>query len=215
MSSEFLVRIPLERVAVLIGPQGSVKQHIEELTDCKLNIDSNTGDVIILADELSELSDPVNLWKARDIVKAIGRGFNPNKAYKIIEADQVFQLISLRDEIGDSPNTQKLVRARVIGKKGRTRNFIEQATKTFISVYGNTIGIIGEFKMVDITRTAILRLIRGSKHGSVYSFIEQQVRDLTDDSTRMWAEGTETDLANITDLDELERIVFEEEKGDE
>ncbi|MHA1345654.1 MAG: KH domain-containing protein, partial [Candidatus Heimdallarchaeaceae archaeon] len=39
MSSEFLVRIPVERIAVLIGPKGSTKKRIEELTHSKLMID--------------------------------------------------------------------------------------------------------------------------------------------------------------------------------
>ena len=81
MSSEFLIRLPLERVAVLIGPKGSTKKKIENLTDCKLLIDSQSGDVILVAEE--ELEDPISLWKARDMIKAIGRGFSPPKAYQI------------------------------------------------------------------------------------------------------------------------------------
>jgi len=211
MTSEFLVRLPIERIAVLIGPNGTTRKRIEELTGCKLKIDSNSGDVIIIADE--DLEDPINLWKARDMVKAIGRGFSPTKAYQIIEPN-IFEMISLREEVGNSPNALRNVRARIIGRKGSTRNFIEHATKTHVSVYHNTVSIIGELKKVEIARSAILKLIRGAKHGSVYSYIENEMRAIKDGVMNLWASGSEGDVTSITDLDELERIIFDSKEED-
>ncbi|MHA1865475.1 MAG: KH domain-containing protein [Candidatus Heimdallarchaeaceae archaeon] len=210
MSGEFLVRLPLERIAVLIGPKGSTKKHIEDLTGCILKIDSNNGDVVILAEE--EIDDPINLWKARDIVKAIGRGFSPQRAYTIMQPNYIFEIISLREIVGTSPNALRNVRSRVIGRKGSTRNFIEQATRTYISVYHNTVGIIGELRYVEIARTAVIRLIHGAKHSTVYNFIERQMRELSEKKAAIWSSQSMGDYAQITDLDELERIIFEEEK---
>ena len=119
MPSEFLVRIPVERIAVLIGPKGSTKKKIEDLTDTKLIIDSNSGDVIIIIEE-EELEDPISLWKARDMVKAIGRGFSPQKAYEINKPSYGFDLLQLRDFVGTSTNALREVKSRLIGKNGRT-----------------------------------------------------------------------------------------------
>ncbi|MHA1201165.1 MAG: KH domain-containing protein [Candidatus Heimdallarchaeaceae archaeon] len=214
MSSEFLVRIPLERIAVLIGPKGSTKKRIEELTESKLMIDSKTGDVIIIIEEDSE--DPVSMWRARDMVKAIGRGFSPQKAFQIKDSSWGFDIIQLRDLVGTSPNTLREVRSRVIGKNGRTRNIIEQITGAHVSVFGNTIGIISEFSKLKILRDGLTRLINGSKHSTVYKYLEEKMRNLKSDQDKLWlAHGDEEAIASMTDLDELERIVFEEEAEDE
>ncbi len=214
MSSEFLVRIPLERIAVLIGPKGSTKKRIEELTESKLMIDSKTGDVIITIEEDSE--DPVNMWRARDMVKAVGRGFSPQKAFQIKDSSWGFDIIQLRDLVGTSPNTLREVRSRVIGKNGRTRNIIEQITGAHVSVFGNTIGIISEFSKLKILRDGLTRLINGSKHSTVYKYLEEKMRDLKSDQDKLWiAHGDEEAVASMTDLDEVERIVFEEEAEDE
>ena len=210
MSSDFLVRIQLERVAVLIGPKGSTKKKVEELTESQLMVDSKTGDVIITIEEDSE--DPVNMWRARDMVKAIGRGFNPQKAYQIKDSSWGFDLIQLRDFVGTSPSSQRQVRSRVIGKNGRTRNIIEQITGAYVSVFGNTIGIICEFSKMKILKDGLVRLINGAKHSTVYKYLEEQMRELKGDQDKLWlTHGDEEEVATIHDLDELERIVFEEE----
>lgn len=214
MSSEFLVRIPLERIAVLIGPKGSTKKRIEELTESKLMIDSKTGDVIITIEEDSE--DPVNMWRSRDMVKAIGRGFSPQKVYRIKDSNWGFDLIQIRDFVGTSPNSLREVRSRVIGKNGRTRNIIEQITGAHVSVFGNTIGIISEFSKLKILKDGLIKLINGSKHSTVYKYLEEKIRDLKSDQDKLWlAHGNEEEVASVHDLDELERIVFEEEAEEE
>ena len=214
MASEFLVRIPVERIAVLIGPKGSTKNKIEDLTDTKLIIDSNSGDVIIIIDE-EELEDPISLWKARDMVKAIGRGFSPQKAYDINKPSYGFDLLQLRDFVGTSTNALREVKSRLIGKNGRTRNIIEQTASSYISIFGNTVGIISEQRILKIVREGIIKLINGSKQSTVYKFLEERIRELKSDQDRLWVghEGEEEeDLVDITDLDELERLIFEDEE---
>lgn len=212
MSSEFLVRIPLERVAVLIGPKGSTKKRIEELTDTKLIIDSQSGDVIIIVEE-EEVEDPISLWKSRDMVKAIGRGFSPQKALQINNPGFGFELLQLRDFVGTSPNALREVRSRLIGKGGRTRNIIEQTAFCYISVFGNTVGIIAEQRLMQVIREGIISLINGSKQSTVYKYLEDKMRDLKSDKDKLWVTSEkEEDLADITDLDELERLIFEEEE---
>ncbi len=212
MSSEFLVRIPVERIAVLIGPKGSTKKKIEEYTQTRLIIDSHSGDVIIVIDE-EELEDPISLWKARDMVKAIGRGFSPQKAYQINNPSYGFDLLQLRDFVGTSTNALREVRSRLIGKNGRTRNIIEQTSGSFISVFGNTVGIISEQRTLKIVREGIVKLITGSKHSTVYKFLEERIRELKSDQDRLWVgeQEEEEDLVDITDLDELERLIFDDE----
>ncbi|MEM2309794.1 MAG: KH domain-containing protein, partial [Candidatus Bathyarchaeia archaeon] len=45
--TQLFVKIPRERIGVLIGTNGSVKDYIQEKLPVKLDIDSETGDVTI------------------------------------------------------------------------------------------------------------------------------------------------------------------------
>ena len=65
------LKIPKERVAVVIGKGGDVKKTIESSTKTDIEIESSTGDVFIYG------SDALGMFTAREVVKAIGRGFNP------------------------------------------------------------------------------------------------------------------------------------------
>lgn len=210
MTDEYVIKVPADRIAVLIGPKGSTRKKIEELTECKLDIDSETGEVTITIDT-ENLEDPLNAWRAKDIVKAIARGFNPQKAFELTKSNYSFELIRLRDFGIHTPNAMKEVRSRVIGKNGRARQTIEDITGTYISVYGNTIGIIGDYRGVEVAREGIIKLINGSSHGRVYKFLENKMREVKQDQMKLWiSHGDEEELSRITDLDELERLVFSE-----
>src|SRR3970040_2371777 len=88
------VKIPKERVGVLIGPDGRVKENIEEKLKVKLEIDGEEGDVTIILDEKSP--DPSLFFRAKDVVTAIGRGFSPEHAFRLIrDEDAVFDVIDL------------------------------------------------------------------------------------------------------------------------
>jgi len=68
------IKIPEERIGVLVGPGGSIKHLIEEKTKTTLEIDSETGTVSIASAE-----DPLQGLRVMDLVKAIGRGFSPER----------------------------------------------------------------------------------------------------------------------------------------
>src|SRR3989344_1362313 len=63
------IRIPLERVAILVGKKGSVKRQIEKTTNTKLLIDSRDGTVSISGKE------SLDVYDSRQMIKAIARGF--------------------------------------------------------------------------------------------------------------------------------------------
>ena len=60
------VKIPQERVAVLVGTKGSMRRKIEKISSTKLIVDSANGDVKI------EGEDSLKVFTTRDVVKAIG-----------------------------------------------------------------------------------------------------------------------------------------------
>ena len=166
------LKIPKERIAVLIGKKGEVKRKLSRLTKTKLKVDSKEGDVII------ESEDSLAAYNTRRIIKAIGRGFNPEVALTLLNENNLFVLIDIQDYCGRSKTNLKRLKARLIGTKGKARNLIENLTKTEVCVHGKTVGIIGERKNVLIAENAIRNLLQGSKHGNVYNFINKQKEKL-------------------------------------
>ncbi|WP_457753975.1 KH domain-containing protein [Thermococcus sp.] len=174
---EEFVRIPKERIGVLIGKKGSTKKKIEEITKTKIEVDSETGEVFISSTEKTD--DPLAVWKARDVVMAIGRGFSPERAFRLFNEGEVLEIVNLSDIIiGNEKNALPRIRGRIIGRKGRTREIIEEMSGADISVYGKTVAIIGNPIQVEIAKTAIEKLAKGSPHGTVYKYLERRKKDL-------------------------------------
>jgi ribosomal RNA assembly protein len=171
MEFGYELKIPKDRVAVLIGQKGETKKHIETITKTKLNIDSKEGDVSIKG------SDALGMYSAKEIVTAIGRGFNPEIAQLLVKQDYSFEILNLND-FSKTKNDMKRLKGRVIGEKGKSRSTIEDLTGAYISVYGKTIAIIGEISAVSLARRAIESLLSGSQHASVYKWLEKQRRDM-------------------------------------
>ena len=120
---DMFVRIPKERVGILIGPEGKVKQYVEEKLDVRIDVD-NEGSVTIVLSE--KATDPSLLLKAKDVVTAIGRGFSPEVSYRLIRnEDEIFDLVDLRLVFGRSESDIKRVKGRIIGADGKTRKQIE------------------------------------------------------------------------------------------
>ena len=93
------LKIPKERVAVLIGKDGEVKKSIETETKTKIKIDSKEGDIFVYG------NDALGLYTCREVVQSIGRGFNPEIAKLLLKQDYVFELIHLTEFTGKSKNT--------------------------------------------------------------------------------------------------------------
>ena len=152
------LKVPKNRVAVIIGKEGTVKRDLEESTKTKLTIDSKEGDVFVSGE------DALGLYTAREIIKAIGRGFNPEIAKLLLKQDYVFEVVDLREFVGKSKEAMLRLKGRVIGREGKSRKLIEELTETNISVFGKTIGIIGSPDTAANARQAVESLLKGSTH---------------------------------------------------
>tara|TARA_Y100000310_G_C20699055_1_gene827991 strand:+ start:2845 stop:3390 length:546 start_codon:yes stop_codon:yes gene_type:complete len=166
------LKIPKSRIAIIIGKEGNIKKDLEEATKTELKIDSKEGDVFIKGD------DALGLYIAREIIRAIARGFNPELAKLLLKQDYIFETIQLPDYAGKSKDTLIRLKGRVIGKEGKSRMIIEQLTETNISVFGKTVSIIGNSENVTSARRAIETLLRGATHSSVYTWLEKKRKQL-------------------------------------
>ena len=183
MSINKIIRIPKERIAVLIGKNGKIKKQIEKKTNTKLRINSNEGTVEIIAPD--EPENAVFIWKAADVVKAIGRGFSPERAFKLFDDDTYFEVIDL-EQFFNTKKQIKRIKGRIIGIDGKSRKMIENMTDTYISVYGNTVSIIGEYLPYKIARNAIMKLIQGANHSTVYRYLQKNQKRLQKEKYSLW-----------------------------
>ncbi|MEM2916922.1 MAG: KH domain-containing protein [Candidatus Bathyarchaeia archaeon] len=179
------VKVPMERIGVLVGPNGKTKEILEKRLQVELQIDSESGDVAIMLAPNAE--DPSKLFRAKEVVLAIGRGFSPEKAFRLIEdEDSVFQIIDLREIFGRSESDIRRLKGRIIGKEGKTRKIIEELTEASLSIYGHTVGIIGSAEQVEIAKEAIEMLIEGRQHATVYKFLHAKRRELKKKKMEIW-----------------------------
>jgi len=184
------VRIPKERVGVLVGPDGNVKQKIEEKFTVTLEVECESGGVTIVLSEIA--SAPSLLFKAKDTVTAIGRGFSPEQAFRLLRnEDDIFDFIDLRAVFGRSESDIKRVKGRIIGANGKTRKLIEELTEASVVVYGHTIGFIGTFEQVDVARNAVQMLIDGSQHHTVYKYLQRKRSDFKKQKLELWEKPPE------------------------
>lgn len=163
------VKIPMKRVGVLIGEKGETKKKLEEMTGVEITVDSEKGEVTI-NEEHAE--DPSNALRVKDVVKAIGRGFSEKRAFRLLEDDIFLKLFDIRDYVGKNPKRVRQVRARLIGTGGKTRRLVEELTGVDVSIYGNTVGLVGDIVQLGIAERAVEMLLEGSKHAAVYRFME-------------------------------------------
>jgi ribosomal RNA assembly protein len=166
-------KLPLDRIGVLIGREGSVKKEIEEKTKTLITVDTQTGSVII--EPASPSTTALELIKAQNIVRAIGYGFSPERAFRLLEDDQVLEVLDVRQYVGDKPNHVKRVLGRIIGEEGKARRILEEYTGTYISIYDHYVAIIGEYETANIAKKAIEMLIQGRMHATVYKYIDREM----------------------------------------
>lgn len=170
------LKIPQNRIGVLIGNKGDVKKSIEKATETILDIDSEDGTVYITPQE--NMSDPLGVWNANHIVKAVARGFNPEVALKLVDDDIYLEVIKLPLYIGKSKNALSRYKGRIIGQNGKTREIIMDMAEVQMAIYGKTVSLIGEMDNLMIAKEAIEMILKGSRHKSVYSFLERKKDEL-------------------------------------
>ena len=196
MSFEQVVRIPVERVGGVIGKEGVTKWSLEGEMGVTLSVDSREGLVTVKSG--SQKTDPIS---ATRVIEAIGRGFSPQKAKRLLDEGTALEVIDLRD-YGRSSNSLERKRGRVKGHRGKSRRVIEQLTGCHLSVYGRTVAIIGEAGEVQLASDAVKSLATGSQHKTVYNTLQKARTKRKMEKMFLW-EGTspETIEEKISKLD--------------
>lgn len=166
---EIEVEVPEDRLAVMIGKDGSTKRKIEELSGCKLFIKESAVKI--------SCEDPVKFLRVKDVVNAISKGFNPEIAMMLLKNEElILEVIDLTDFVSDK-DLQR-VKGRIIGKDGKMRRQIEDTLNVQVSIYDKYVSIIGDFEGASIAREAVDMLVEGAQHSTVMKFIERKKREM-------------------------------------
>ena len=168
--------IPRERVGVLVGHTGDTKSTIETKLFVDLKIDSPSGTVEIGVKP--DAPDPSGALQAKDVVVAIGRGFSPERAFRLFNEETTLDIIDLHDFFGKNEAEIRRIDGRIIGREGKSRRILEELTGASISVSGHTVSIIGNYDAIAMAKDALEKLIKGRQHGTVYKFLKRRRQEL-------------------------------------
>jgi ribosomal RNA assembly protein len=141
------------------------KAELEKKLSIKIEI---TGKKVTISGE------GINEYEASIVLDAINLGFSAKKALFLLDPEIQFRTLNIKEFT--NRKILRDVRARVIGREGKTKRTIEELTDSTIIVKDNTIGIIGYANTIENTLTALRNLIRGSKEANVYRFLEEMNR---------------------------------------
>ena len=186
MEQKTYIRIPRDRVGVLIGPHGGNKKRIEAAFQVNLTIDSETGNIEITPQP--DQKDVSVLFTVRNISQAIGRGFSPKRAMTLLNEDQDILIMDLEEYVGTSKNALNRVKGRIIGRGGKSRALLEELTECLISVYGSTIAMIGSYEMLPVAKEAVEMIIEGAFHKTVWNHLYAYRRKMKKEKGELWYE---------------------------
>ena len=165
------IRIPQDRVGTIICTKGETKKMLQNISGIKIEVDTE-GEVLIHDD--AETADPLMALKIIDVIKAIGRGFAPDRATRLFDDDEYLEVVDLKEFVGGRNNQLSRIRGRIIGKDGKTRQIIEDLTGVYVTIYGNTVALIGNSVSLPVAKHAVELLLNGSEHATVYHYLESQ-----------------------------------------
>jgi len=135
--------------------------------------------ITIKMGEISVEGNPEDEYIAEKVIDAITLGFPVPVALLIKEEDFLFEILDIKDYT--HRKDLETIRARIIGKGGKTLKTLNTLTECYFELKGNSVGIIGSPELIKNGQDAVIFLIQGSKQANVYSFLEKhQVKPVVD-----------------------------------
>lgn len=129
--------------------------------------------------EVSIKGKAENEYIAEKVIEALEFGFPFSAAMLIKEHDFIFETINIKDHT--KRKDLERIRARIIGKGGKTLQTLHTLTDCYFEIKDNRVGIIGPPEYIRNAQEAVISIIKGAKQSNVYSFLEKrQVKPVID-----------------------------------
>ena len=118
-------------------------------------------------------------YYAEKVIDALNFGFSFTTSMLIKKENHIFEILNIKDYT--KRKDLERIRARIIGKGGKTLKALQGLTKCYFELKDNNVGIIGYSEYIKHAQEAVIAIIRGAKQSNVYSFLEKnQVKHVVD-----------------------------------
>lgn len=121
--------------------------------------------------EVSIKGLPEDEYYAEKVIEALNLGFSFDVAILIKDEDFNFEILNIKDYT--RRKDLDVIRARIIGKKGKTLKVLHDLTGCFLMMNENKIGVIGHSENIKNAEESIRSIVKGSKQSNVYSHLEK------------------------------------------
>lgn len=164
---EEIIKATQKRIPIIIGHNGITKRNIEKATHTRLEIDSHTGEIIVVGG-----NNYYDVYNAKKLISAISRGFSPEVAFTILKDDNTIEVITLSDLAGKNESRLEQIKGRIIGREGSIKAMIEKNYNCHISVFGKTVSIIAKSEDMPEVQKIVEAIIGGCKHTTVFKMLK-------------------------------------------
>ena len=145
-----------------------ILQNKKELeSELKVKIDFKADKIVISGNEVDE-------HFAEIVLHSLDFPFLVEDALLLLNENYIFEIINIKDIT--KRKDINVVKARIIGTKGKTLRVLHDLSNCLIVVKENQVGIIGKSEDIDFARQAVVSMIHGSKQGNVYAYLEKSHR---------------------------------------
>ena len=138
------------------------KKKLEKILKVKI---TNRGKEVFIE------GDSENEYIAEKVIYALDLGFPFETAMSIKKENFSFEILNIKDYTKRKDLDR--VRARIIGKGGKTLKTLHGLTKCYFELNNNNVGIIGDDEHIKNAEDAVVAIIKGAKQSNVYSFLEK------------------------------------------
>ncbi len=147
------------------------KKKLEKVLNLKI---SNRGK------EVSIDGSAEDEYVGEKVIDALNFGFPFSAAVAIKKNNLEFQKINIKEHT--HRKDMKSIRARLIGKAGKTLKVLSDLTECYVELKDNQMGVIGAPESMENSQNAIIAIIKGAKQTNVYSHLEknrpEEIHDL-------------------------------------
>jgi len=127
--------------------------------------------IIINGNEISVEGIPEDEYIAEKVLEAIDFGFSIPTSLLIKNEDFLFEVLDIKKYT--HRKDLEVIRARIIGKGGKTLGTLNTLTDCHFEIKDNGVGIIGSPELIKNAEDALILIIQGSKQSNVYTFLEK------------------------------------------
>jgi len=139
------------------------KKRLEKILNVKI---TNKGREVFIHGKSEEE------YFAEKVIEALNFGFPFSVATLIKKEDLIFEIINIKDYTKRKDLNR--IRARIIGKGGKTLKILNQLTNCHFELKDNEVGIIGTPEEIENGQESIISIIRGAKQANVYNFAKRK-----------------------------------------